>query len=155
MKKEMKMEALNLDWVRRFSGKLSEVCGLLNMIVACADTTLKLAGFYRKLTDDPGVRVDTHVVWELKAKVAVDDPKSVNEPTVHQLNVGGWTTAPIMLQMLLPLMTSHFEHLKLVEDESTELQEVLKAVSPFRDRIFAVDEQGNLTLQDETKPKPN
>lgn len=138
MKKEMRVDAMDMGWVKKFAGKLIETCKLLDRVILCADTAMKLVNFCKELASNPGIRVDSQVVWELKAQVLADDPANDYEgAAIHQVIVKGWATAPVIIQMLTPLVAAYFDHLKAIETDSKELQDVLNAVSLFRDRAFS------------------
>lgn len=136
---QLKVGTLSLKWAEEFRDKLNEARALLKGVAHLAHTTMALLEFVMKLRDHPGVENTTKVQFGLVAAFQTDNPKVEGGKETHTLEIAqGMCTAPVMIQALSFIASEHCDNLKHVEQDTPKLQEVLGAVSEFKDAVVNI-----------------
>ncbi len=133
------IKEMDMRWAEEFMQKLSEAKEVLSSFVHLAHNTITILTYLAKLKTHPAVESTTKMQFGLVCNFTSHNPESEDGHENHTLQVQAVATAPIMIQVLSLLAGEHLHNLKTVEQDTPELQEVLGAVSAFKDRALSLD----------------
>jgi hypothetical protein len=151
----IKIGTLDLGWVQEFKERVSEAKDLLSSVSHLAKTTMQMMEFLYQLKNHPGVRTDTKINFALIAHFNTEENGKKED---HTLQIKAASTAPTMIQALMSFAGEHCENLKKVEQDTPKLQEVLGAVSEFKDTVLEINppcDCNGCTGRDKPENKPN
>lgn len=129
----LRVGTMDLKWAEEFKQKLAEAKDTLTAFAVLAQTVIQMVEFLTKLREHPGVTVMTKVQFGLMAMFQTEHG-GVKEDHILQIP-SGIATAPVFLQALSHIAGEHLHNLKQVEQDTPKLQEILGAVSEFKDTL--------------------